>query len=93
MSTANLADRSGCVFHSKSSDLICGTFRALGLVVVLVVPVVFMFLMFLVVSPIRLLVTISISVPIRWIFVRMTMLGRVSLRLLLEAGLKCEHTK
>jgi hypothetical protein len=89
MSTANLAGRSGCVFHSKSPDLICGTFRALGLVVVLVVPVVFMFLMFFVVSPIRLLVTISTSVPIRWIFVRMT----ISIWLLFEAGLKCEHTK
>src|SRR5216683_5681566 len=28
MSTANLAGRSGCVFHSKSPDLICGTFRS-----------------------------------------------------------------
>ena len=74
------------------------TFRAFGLVVVPVVPVVFMFLMLLMffmffVALIRLLVTISTSVPIRWVFVRMTIRRRVSMRLLFEAGLKCEHTE
>jgi hypothetical protein len=53
----------------------------------------FMFLMFLVASPIRLLVTISTSVPIGWIFVRMTIRRPISIWLLFEAGLECEHTK
>jgi hypothetical protein len=60
------------------------------------VSVVFMFLMFLmffVTSPIGLLVTIPTSVPIAWIFVRMTIRRRVSIWLLFEAGLKCEHTE
>ena len=56
-----------------------------------VVFVFLVFLMFFVTSPIRLLVTISTSVPIGWIFV--TIRRRVSIRLLLEAGLECEHTK